>query len=93
MFKCLKCESDQNEPDTDRPPTDDFEDFRMQCADLTKEITLLLPGPQCFTIMFGVLREESQQDIGWDRAEAILWTLSAIAPQVGNDCPAVPGTI
>ena len=81
----------KNEPDTDRPPADDFDDFRSRCGDIVQDVSNLLSGPQCFTIMFNMLKEESQTDITWDRTEAILWIMAWIAPQVGKECPAVQG--
>jgi len=75
------------------PPRDDFEDFRNRCGAVVQDITMLLSGPHCFTLMFDILKKESAES-SWDRTEAILWVLSAIAPQVGtkNECPAVQGT-
>ena len=78
--------------DSQEPPRDDFEDFRNRCGCVVRDISLLLSGPECFTIMFNTLQNEAA--MGWDRTEAILWILSSIAPQVDRkqDCPAVPGT-
>lgn len=77
--------------DSQEPPRDDFEDFRNRCGCVVRDISLLLSGPECFTIMFNTLQNEAA--MGWDRTEAILWILSSIAPQVDRkqDCPAVPG--
>lgn len=80
----------QNDMDSQEPPRDDFEDFRNRCGCVVRDISLLLSGPECFTIMFNALQNEAA--MGWDRTEAILWILSSIAPQVDRkqDCPAVP---
>ena len=77
--------------DSQELPRDDFEDFRNRCGCVVRDISLLLSGPECFTIMFNTLQNEAA--MGWDRTEAILWILSSIAPQVDRkqDCPAVPG--
>ena len=61
----------------------------MNCSDLVKDIALLISGPNCFLLMCQLLESEMKNEPTWDRVEAILWSLSAIAPQVGSDCPAV----
>ena len=40
--------------------------------------------------MFNMLQEEMRGDITWDRVEAILWIIAAIAPNVGNECVGLP---
>ena len=80
----------QNEPDTEKPATDDFEEFRLTVSDIVRDITMLLSGPHCFAIMFNMLQEEMRGDITWDRVEAILWIIAAIAPNVGNECQGLP---
>lgn len=61
----------------------------MNCSDLVKDIALLISGPNCFLLMCQLLESEMKNEPTWDRVEAILWSLAAIAPQVGSDCPAV----
>ena len=80
----------QNEPDAEKPPTDDFEDFRLECADLVKEFAKLVGPENLFDLMCATLKAE-QQDISWDRLEALLWILAAIIPILGDNCQTVPG--
>lgn len=76
----------QNDNDIDSPPTGDFQDFRIQCADIVKDITRIVSSMECFDLMFNMLKTESaSNELQWDRLEAILWMLSAIAPRVCDE--------